>query len=79
MFGEGVAHGPFLSTMVMGANVRITWLGPAQDPKPPPSRSAENLKRAPGGRMRTTSFTAGTDFESGAAHRSQGVNDAEAQ
>ena len=47
--------------------------------KPQRREPEASTRRLPGGRMRTTSFTAGTDFESGAAHRAQGVNDAEAQ
>ena len=66
MFGQGIAleHGD-------GINVR--------DPKQPPSRSADNLKLASGGRMRTTRYVEGAAFESGAAHRAQGVNDLEAE
>ena len=55
MFGGGtipLEHGD-------GVNVLIDFLGPAQDRKPLASRSVENLKRAPAGRMRTTSFTTG--------------------
>ena len=74
MFGEGIARGTVPLEHGDGVNVLIDFLGPAQDPKPPASRGAENLKRAPAGRTRTTSFTTGTDFESGAAHRARGRN-----
>ena len=74
MFGEGIARGTVPLEHGDGVNVLIDFLGPAQDPKPPASRGAENLKRAPAGRTRTTSFTTGTDFESGAAHRARGGN-----
>ena len=79
MFGEGIARGTVPLEHGDGVNVLIDFLGPAQDPKPPASRSVENLKRAPAGRMRTASFTTGTDFESGAAHRARGRNNSEAQ
>ena len=74
MFGEGIARGTVPLEHGDGVNVLIDFLGPAQDPKPPASRGAENLKRAPAGRTRTISFTTGTDFDSGAAHRARGRN-----
>ena len=44
MFGEGIAQGTVPLDHGDGVNVLIGWLGPAQDPKPPPSRSAESLQ-----------------------------------
>ena len=44
MFGEGIARGTVPLEHGDGVNVLIDFLGPAQDPKPPASRGAENLK-----------------------------------
>ena len=42
------------------------------------SRGAENLTLKGAGGFRTTSIVTGAEFESGAANRARGVNDADA-